>query len=238
MKFERKKFDACFYNQYETPQFAMGFTELNFSLDHFSRLYPEYSQVILTQVHSGTILFSSRIPHGEAPEADGIILDERGKIAIIETADCTPLFFWYENSDASVGGVVHVGWRGLYSGIERNLVRMLKEKYPGFDPKELHVFLGPSIEEQCYEVGDDLYEKFSIHPYREEIFIENPPHTGKFRRVLNVKKGITLSLIECGVNPEHITQSDLCTFCRPERFPSYRRQKGTGQRIHNYLVLK
>jgi len=161
-------------------------------------------------------------------------------MAVIETADCTPLFFWYHDStNYSIGGVVHIGWRGLLKGIEKKLLELLAAKFVNIDIRQLNVFLGPAIEKNCYEVGPDLYEMFSPKTYRDDIFSPlDIKRDREYKYLLDVKKGIRLSLRESGIPDQRIWESTLCTFCEKDRFPSYRRCPIPGKRIYNFLLLK
>jgi YfiH family protein len=238
MKLQRKKFKGRFINIYETPQIIMGFTEIHFSLSLLSRLFNTYKLIELKQVHSDIIRVSSQIEPGT--EGDGIILDQTDTMAVIKTADCTPLFFWYHGStDSSIGGVVHIGWRGLLKGIEKKLLKMLAEKFTSVNIRQLNVFLGPAIEKSCYPVGPDIYDMFSSKTYRDDIFY--PLYTSRNKKckyLLDVKKGIRLSLRESGIPDQRIWESLLCTFCEKDRFPSHRRCPTPGKRIYNFLLLK
>ena len=93
MKLQRKKFNGNFINVYETPRIILGFTEIHFSFTDLSRLFGPYKLIELKQVHSDIIHVSSQIEPGS--KGDGIILDQKETMAVIKTADCTPLFFWY-----------------------------------------------------------------------------------------------------------------------------------------------
>lgn len=248
--FERKSVNGCFLNYFENKRIVFGFTETGFTLEALSGVFPGYRLKELKQVHSDIVRLSSRVPSVRAPyeepvmEGDGIILDETGTLAVIKTADCTPLFF--RDSDYTVGGVVHVGWQGLYKGIEKKLTALLEKR--SVPPGRLHVYLGPAIEKTCYEVGPDLYEKFSLKGYGKRIFskknglMETGRETGKYW--MDVREGISLSLEEMGVPVQRITKSRLCTFCETDRFPSYRRDKGPddaddgNRRLYSFLALK
>ena len=238
MKWQRRKFNGNFIDIYETPMVILGFTEGDFSITDLSRLFSSYKLIELEQVHSDIIHISSQLEPGS--EGDGIILDQKDTMAVIETADCTPLFFWYHDStDCSIGGVIHIGWRGLLKGIEKKLLELLAANFENIDIRRLNVFLGPSIEKKCYPVGPDLYEKFSAKTYRNDIF--SPLDTKRDRKnkyLLDIKKGIRLSLEESGIPGERIRTSTLCTFCEKDRFPSYRRCPLPGKRIYNFLLLK
>jgi YfiH family protein len=238
MKFQRKKYNGNFINVYETPWIILGFTEIHFSFTDLSRLFGSYKLIELKQVHSDIIHLSSQIEPGS--KGDGIILDQKDTMAVIKTADCTPLFFWnHSSTECSIGGVIHIGWRGLLKGIEKKLLEFLAAAFANVDIRQLNVFLGPSIEKKCYEVGPDLYEMFSLKTYRDDIF--SPIYTNedrKYKYMLDVKKGIRLSLKESGIPAQRIWESTLCTFCEKDRFPSYRRCPTQGKRIYNFLILK
>jgi YfiH family protein len=240
ISFKRNVLDGHFVNVHETPGMILGFTEHGFSLQALSRAIDINADRMLRlkQVHSDTVRFSSHLKVCEETEGDGIILDEKGLMAIVRTADCTPLFFWHP--DYTVAGVLHIGWRGLWKGIEKKLAAVLKEKMPADQFQRMNFYLGPSIEASCYEVGPDLWEKFADKPFRGDIFYKSPGKSDNKneRMVMDVKKGIRLSLMETGVPDGQIYSSPLCTYCETSRFPSYRRSPGSGQRIYNFLLLK
>ena len=226
---KRTPFKGHFLNIYETKGVILGFTECDFSPDLLTQRFHEYRLIDLKQVHSNIIHFSSRLEPGA--EGDGIILDQPGIIAVIRTADCTPLFFW--DTEGSIGGVIHIGWQGLLKGIENELLKRLEEK--SIDINRLYFYMGPGIEKNCYEVGRDLYERFSCKHYREDIFSIHETKKDKFR--MDVKKGIRLSLKESGILDSRVSASPLCTYCEPGRFPSFRRDPASGGRIYNFLAF-
>lgn len=218
-------------NYYETSSLALGFTEFNTEPREIMRRFPAQRIVELEQIHSDIIFFSGDIV--PESEGDGIVTTTPGHLAIIKTADCGPLFFW--NDEQTVGGVIHVGWRGLWKGIEIRLLHILNQH--GFSPSSLSFLLGPAIEKSCYEVGPELPEHFAGKHYQREIF--SPlEREGEPKFLMDVPLGIIRSLEYNGVSPEKIAISGLCTMCETERFPSYRRAKGTGQRIYNFFLLK
>ncbi len=232
VKFIRECLNGHFLNYYENDSIVFGFTEIGFKLNDLSTYFPTQQLLDLNQVHSNIIRFASQMEPGM--EGDGIILDEPATMAVIKTADCTPLFF--RDHHYSIGGVIHIGWQGLLKGIEKKLVELL-EKEKSIQSENLYFYFGPAIEKECYEVGEDLYEKFSSKSYRENIFFyKSLPKKRKY--LMDVKKGICLSLQESGISPSRITDPALCTFCEARRFPSYRREKGTVSRIYNFLLLK
>ena len=239
LTFNRIKRKGGFINVHETPQILLGFTELDFPLESLRQELSSYRLRELKQVHSDIIRFSSQIRQDS--EGDGIILDESNCGAAIKTADCTPLCFWFPRDSGSMGGgVIHIGWRGLLQGIELKVVDLLEKRFSSFTRRQLNIFLGPSIEKKCYEVGEDLYKAFSTKSYRDKIFSpisSGGVETGPRKYWLDVKQGIRLSLQEAGIPAHQVAASSLCTFCEADRFPSHRRNPNSG-RIYNFLILK
>lgn len=226
--FKRVGTGGKFLNIHEDKNIIFGFSEQGVELKTLRDFFKVERLIELKQVHSNTIHFSGGIKPGT--EGDGIVLEQKNEMAIIKTADCVPIFFWKKNN--STGGVIHVGWQGLYKGIEKALLELLKKRAVVFS--DLRFYMGPSVEADCYEVGRELYDKFCEKAYQNQVFSKK--NEEKYR--LDIKKGIALSLKEEGIADEQIQASSLCTFCEKERFPSYRRDRKTGSRIYNFLLLK
>jgi YfiH family protein len=210
---------------HESEGLAFGFTGGDFPAADLRRRFPSLPLLFLKQVNSNRIVAAADWRPGT--EADGLLLDRPGMVAVIQTADCLPLFFF--DDARRRGGVLHVGWRGLQSGIEERLAARL-----GAGLGDFSFFLGPAIEKDCYEVGEELPPLFAEKSYGGRIFSRN----GRGRYTMDIKAGLKLSLAALGVEPGRVHDSGLCTYCSPGRFPSYRRDGKTGKRIFNFLLLK
>ncbi len=104
----------------------------------------------ISQVHeSHTVRVGSPGPHGEA---DAVWTDRRRLPVSVFTADC---FGVVVHADAAVG-VAHAGWRGAHLGVVGELLRRMRES--GHEPRSAHI--GPGIGPCCFEVGDDVSERF------------------------------------------------------------------------------
>ncbi len=211
------------YNVFENDKIIFGFTEDNFDKKLLTEIYKPSEILELKQTHSDIVFLSSDVKNDS--KGDGIILDQKNKMAIIRTADCTPLFFF--SDDFKIGGIIHIGWRGLLAGIENKIFKNIDTNI-----SDLHFFFGPSIEKSCYEVGEDLYDLFSRKEYHKKIFARI--NNGKY--LMDVNLGISLSILNKGVNQNQISYSEECTFCNAE-LPSYRRNKKEN-RIYNFMLLK
>ena len=204
---------------------TFGYTTRYLTSTALKLLFPSTPLLFLKQVHSARIVSDGEWRAGI--EADGLLLERREVAAVIQTADCLPLFFF--NDERSRGGVLHVGWRGLQQGIEEKLAERL-----GVAFKDFSFFLGPAIEKNCYEVGEELPELFAKKAYARDIFSSSRP--GKY--FLDLKAGLRLSLRALGAADIRVMDCGRCTYCSPELFPSFRRDGGTGRRIFNFLILK
>jgi len=227
MELNRQAFNGKYWNYRQSGRVLFGFTEKDFTWDDLLEIFPGFTLLELKQIHSGIIHASADIMPGL--EGDGIILGETGTMAVIKTADCIPLFFWDETF--SRAGIIHVGWQGLYQGIELNLLSRLDRA--GIPRAGLHFFIGPAIERPCYEVGPELVDRFLEKPYGRQIFFLK--ENGQYE--MDLPAGLVLSLKGAGISDDQIENCRLCTFCLEQRFPSFRRDRQTGARIYNFLTL-
>lgn len=229
----RQPLAAGYVHVYRSEHVILGFSEIGVTFTDLQGLFPAGMQKArqLKQTHSDIVKPVDVLTESEDIEGDGIILNCPGIAGVIRTADCTPLFIW--SDDGSAAAVIHVGWRGLLKGIEIEALHEIKHFFPGVNMLQLNAFLGPAIEQNCYEVGEDVYRAFSGKHYHADIFRPGKK-AGKF--LLDVKKGMTLSLEQAGMSLPRIIDSGICTYCEPARFPSYRRLPGSGQRIYNFML--
>jgi YfiH family protein len=224
LKLQTRNFEGNALHVYENSSIILGFSEINFTAAALQRFFKPRPLLFLKQVHSARIFKQS--DWQAVSEGDGLLLQKPGAVAVIQTADCLPLFYFAD--DFTAGGVIHVGWRGLWQGIENKLLEML----PG-DPHNYFFFLGPAIEKKCYPVGEELHQLFADKCYAGSIFTPWPG--GK--QLMDLKTGLVMSLRAAGIAADRIQDSGLCTYCQKDRFPSFRRDGPTGKRIFNFLTL-
>ena len=151
------------------------------------------------------------------PEADAVITNIKGVGIGVHTADCVPLLFL--DLQREVAAAVHAGWRGTQNLIAAKVVRKMKEKF-GCDPGEILAGIGPSIQKQCYEVGEEVASKFQSK--REETITILIP-AGKGKWYLDLPEANARQLEDEGVIPSHLFRLPFCTHCRSDIFYSYRR---------------
>jgi YfiH family protein len=151
-------------------------------------------------------------------EADACWTDEKGLACIVMTADCLPVFF--SDSAGSKVAVAHAGWRGLLNGVLENTLSL----YP--DPSDVHVWFGPAIGPDAFEVGAEVREQFCDNS-REASEAFKPVDSTHNKYLANIYELAAMRLRSQGV--VNVSSSDLCTYSDSERFYSYRRDGQTGR---------
>ena len=169
------------------------------------------------QVHGTTVVDVSRHAY-EAGDVDGFVTQTTTPIGIV-TADCLPILA--VTADGSDVAAVHAGWRGLEAGILDFFGRDSK--------KEWHVVIGPAIRACCYEVSDDLIERFRrTFPALSSKTVSPAPRKLDLAHIAD-KRLRQLRVREIEVLPH-------CTQCSESpRFESYRRDHGVERQ---YSVIQ
>ncbi len=161
--------------------------------------------------------------------ADGVITKRQGILIGVQVADCVPILLY--DKKKQVTGAVHAGWRGTSGGILKIALMTMMEKFCSSAP-DILIAIGPSIKSCCYEVGHEVaaaVEKTSggtDYSARkgEKYFIDLP----------SANKHQAFSL---GIPPENIWLSGECTSCRPEKYSSYRFEKGAAGRQGGFIGI-
>jgi copper oxidase (laccase) domain-containing protein len=105
------------------------------------------------------------------------------------------------------------------------LLRALVER--GARPERLHAAVLPSIGPCCFEVGDEVAERFPSAHLRPVP--GSKPH-------LDLPAALLEQLALAGVAFERIRTWDLCTRCRADLFFSYRRDGRASGRMLAAIV--
>lgn len=163
---------------------------------------------------------------------DGFVTDESGITLVTFYADCVPLYFVDVRHHAI--GLSHSGWRGTVSRMGQVTLEKMKKEF-GSHAGEVICAIGPSICQDCYEVSEDVAEKFQkeFMNYEEEILIKK--ENGKYQ--LDLWRANEIVLTEAGVLPEHIQTTNLCTCCNPKILFSHRASQGKRGNLAAVLAL-
>jgi len=175
--------------------------------------------LFLKQVHGVEV---RQAPWQGTPEGDAAVAAREGLLLAVETADCVPLLL--ADPVRSIVGVAHAGWRGTLAGVVAKTVGAMVRA--GSEPQDLLAALGPAIGPCCYEIGEEVREAFG--PQGAAWFRPGP----RGRPHLDLRGACTAQLLDAGVAPERIHRVTDCTSCRPDLYPSYRRDgPGCGRLV-------
>jgi len=174
--------------------------------------------VWLQQVH-GTVVadLDVLVPSNEPPQADASVTRVVGRVCAIQVADCMPVLF--AARDGSAVGAAHAGWRGLAGGVLEETVRKLD-----VSPSHLLAWLGPTIGQQHFEVGDEVRTAFmSADAAAAGAFVANS--RGRWQCDLYALARGRLAAL----GMENVSGGGWCTYADTARFFSYRRDGQCGR---------
>ncbi len=118
---------------------------------------PHACTLELEQVHGAEVVTASSAVGFPRP-ADAVQTDCTTLVPTIRTADCVPILLWHKKG--VMVSAIHAGWRGLEAEIIQAAVKaMLNHTQTGAE--DLIAAVGPSIGPCCYEVGEELSDRFS-----------------------------------------------------------------------------
>lgn len=152
------------------------------------------------------------------PPCDALVVRDPGVTALTLHADCVPIVV--ADPAQRIGAVAHAGWKGTVAGLPEKMIVKFTSEFDS-DPNSLLCAIGPHIRSCCFEVGTDVADQFAA-AFGPECVV----HRSNEKPCVDLEAAILLQLVSCGVAPQNITLSDLCTSCEQELFYSYRRDHG------------
>ena len=185
--------------------------------------FPAVKKTIVSplQTHGAEIVFIGDGSETDNINADGVLSDSGEMCLTIRTADCVPILL----ADPSTGifGAVHVGWRGLVTGIIEELTARIDEN--GLRADSIRIGLGPSIGKCCFETGDEvaiLFEESSVSMKQEALLVD-------------LRGAVMEKLTAAGIEANNIENVDDCTVCSGDKYPSYRRTGDASIQMVNFI---
>lgn len=181
-----------------------------------------------TQVHGARSVEVFELAQGwsECEECDSLWTRAEGVALGIKIADCLPVTI------LDPEGLVinlHAGWRGAAAGIVPRTLNEIEEKGHALSP-ETRAYLGPAIQQCCFEVGEEVIDAFrQQQPYVDELVERSRP-----RPFLDLPGLVRRSLIDLGFPESLIHDTGLCTRCPGSIFHSFRR---SGPRAGRNLAV-
>jgi polyphenol oxidase len=180
--------------------------------------------VFAKQRHENKIVLVTSNNMSKLPEADGLVTKEKNLALAITHADCQGAIFY--DPENEIIGVAHAGWKGLVLDIYGAMVDFLTRS--GSKAENLKVCISPSL-------GPDHAE---FKNYKTEFpksfwsFESDKPHYFNLWEIARAK------LRDAGVRDENMEISEICTYCNPKDYFSYRREKITGRNATIIAIKK
>jgi YfiH family protein len=154
------------------------------------------------------------------PQCDALLTRMTNVLIGVQTADCLPILIGDTRSGAMAA--IHAGWRGTAGRITERTVADLMLVH-GVSPRDCIAALGPAACADCYEVGDDVIERYKKEfRYWRNLFI-NFKENGKAH--LDIRAANVQQLSFCGFSEDRIHVADYCTMHQNELFFSYRKER-------------
>ena len=196
------------------------------------------SVISMPQIHSNRVIYATSDMRGEgyflppSCECDGYVTDSVGVSIGVRTADCVPVLL--EDSEAGVVAALHAGWRGTFSDICGEGVRKMIAK--GAEASRIVAVIGPSICQNCYEVGNDVFD-VSMLCMGDSARSFFAPRAQEGKYFVDIKGANKYLLERAGLKSENIEILDLCTYEHPEIFWSHRYTHGRRGTMLSVICL-
>ena len=191
----------------------------------------QYRRVETKQVHGCHVFVPppELIKPRDVLPADAIVSDRPGLMLTIRTADCVPILM--SDRRGRIAAAIHAGWRGLLAGVIGQTVHLITQRFE-FERKQLIAAIGPCIQFDQYEIGQELADAFRIAGLSDAIQQDNchKPH-------VNLRTAAVMQLNTSGVCDDAIDQTDRCTYRDASEFFSHRRDGENTGRMAAVIAL-
>lgn len=181
---------------------------------------------IVGAVHGG----SGIIRDNDLKKTDGLVTAEKGLVLTVIAADCVPIYLLDER--AGVIGLLHCGWRSAAESLISNGISSMRAL--GASPSYIHAVIGPHICSECYEVGEEVYQKYSDVFTEAELSQFFSVRSGRLH--LQLSAAIRTRLMAESVPEGNISEVGECTY-HDRSYYSYRRGDRGRQNLA-FLMLR
>ena len=165
--------------------------------------------VLINQVHSNKIFFVDKITN-QTLTGDGIISKRKDLILGVLTADCAPIVILGKK----YFGIIHAGWKGVFSGIIENAINLFIKK--GECEEDIFVDVGPHLRKNSFEVKND----FLLNSKKQQINLEKYVSSIKKKLYFDFSLFITDKIMNFGIDNFNISKID--TYQNNRDFYSFR----------------
>lgn len=180
--------------------------------------------IYLSQVHGNDfyLVDDNNFEQIKGKAGDALITKEKGIAIGVFTADCVPILL--VDKKENIISAIHAGWKGTDLKIVSKVLEYM-QKNMGSKPENILVAIGPSIGQCCFEVNNDVAEKFKYKTMLKDRW-----------HVDLVQENIS-QITNFGIDKDNIDTSKLCTCCEEELLFSYRRDNNASGRLGAFIEL-
>ena len=182
------------------------------------------------QVHSEKVVVtnSPRPLNQPHQQADAIVTNNQNVSLLMLFADCVPIFII--DPVQRIISLAHAGWKGTVKNITGKTIEKMVEVFKS-NAKEMEAFIGPSIYQHHYPVGQEVVEavKTVMDPSRVVEKRESDYY-------LDLVAANKINLMNSGVSKVH--SSGICTHCNTTDWFSHRAEMGKTGRFAAVISLK
>ena len=168
-------------------------------------------------------------------DVDALITQQRGVCIGVSTADCVPVLLCDKTKKCVAA--IHAGWRGTVANIVGKTIEAMCSNC-NVCAKDIVAVIGPSISLESFEVGDEVYEAFRIVGFDMKQITQRYCGLHGERWHIDLWAAVKSQLQHCGVLPQHIQVSGICTYQHYEEYFSARRLGLHSGRIFSGIMLE
>jgi YfiH family protein len=161
--------------------------------------------------------------------ADAVVTGMKNVLIGVLAADCVPVLLC--DNKQRVVGAVHAGWRGTAQQILKKTIQSMTDRYES-SVEDILVAIGPSIRQCSYEVNDDVKAEVERATGKGQYFSRQ-----NYSYFIDLATANKIQALNTGIDPGNLWLSDECTFCKPERFYSYRYSNGPTGRQGGFIGM-
>ncbi len=161
-------------------------------------------------------------------DTDALVTNVKGQLLGVLSADCVPVLLFDPVKRAL--GLAHAGWKGTVASIGSLTLQRMIDLY-GCNPSHIRTYIGPSISQANFEVGQEVVQAFRNLDLTEVIQEER----GHYR--VDLWKANAILLQRSGVLPQHSYQAHVCTYDTTNQFYSARKEGFATGRFGVFAML-
>lgn len=193
------------------------------NLENLKEIFSLDKVIYVNQIHSSDFIDATGEELKGDIDCDAIVTKDKNTLIGVFTADCVPVIAY--DKEKEVIAAIHSGWKGTYNKIVGKTCEYMKDKY---ECENIKVIIGPHVRQCCYEVSEDLANKFS-EKFGEDVCKG---------RMLNLEKCIEIQIQDI-VKKENITSVGICTYCEEEvKMHSYRQSQENSGRLFSSIFIE